>query len=71
MAKKTRGRRKLIFGKRKIALRAFGDDARWRTIPSLMGELPIFKMGGHFCAYEDALDDAMAAKEQAAMQAAE
>jgi hypothetical protein len=64
-------KRRVIFGAKAIAIRAFGDETHWRSIASLMGELPIFKVGRKLAAYEDAIDAVMTKKEQAALPAAE
>ena len=62
-------RRRLLRGARRLSLKIYGDEDGWRSIATLAArkELPIWRLCGGFVAFEDALDDALAAKERAVM----
>jgi hypothetical protein len=49
-------------GKRALSAKIFGTDEHWRSIPGLIGELPIFDLAGIYVGYDDELDAAIAAK---------
>jgi hypothetical protein len=63
--------RRLVMGARAIAKHVFGNPGATLSIyeAARNGELPIFKINSRLAAYADALDEVMAAKEQAALDA--
>ena len=66
MAKPKHRNRILHRGKKALSTKVYGTDKHWRSIPALQGELPIFQLNGHYVGYDDAIDDALRAKQQGA-----
>jgi hypothetical protein len=65
MIEKRKPRGRLLRGARAIAGHVYGSEEHWRSIYNVVSELPIFLLGGLLCAYDTALDEAMARKEAA------
>jgi hypothetical protein len=53
-------------GKRALSKKIFGTDEHWRSIPGLIGELPIFELAGVYVGFDDEIDAALRAKQEAA-----
>jgi hypothetical protein len=49
-------------GKRALSTKIYGTDEHWRSIPALIGELPIFELAGVYVGYDDEIDAALEAK---------
>jgi hypothetical protein len=67
MKAECQGRGQLLRGARLLAGYILGDEDQHRTVYNLVGELPIFMMGGRLCGYTGSLDRALAEKEAAAV----
>lgn len=51
-------------GKKALSNKVYGTDKHWRSIPALQGELPIFQLNGQYVGFDDAIDDALRAKQE-------
>jgi hypothetical protein len=67
MKAECHGRGRLLRGARKLAGFILGDEDQHRTVYYLVGELPIFMMGGRLSGYTGSIERAIAEKEAAAM----
>jgi hypothetical protein len=70
MKAERNGRGQLLRGAPQLAIYLFGSEEHHRSIYHLVGELPIFKLGGLLCGYTKSLERAIAEKEAAAMRPA-
>ena len=63
----TSTERKLCVGAKAISRFIYGDEKHERVIYESQGDLPIFRLNGQVCAYEDTLAEAVAQREAAAI----
>jgi hypothetical protein len=70
MKTERHGRGQLMRGARELAVFIFGDEDRHRSVYAMVGELPIFMLGGRLSAYTKSLERAIAEKEAAATRPA-
>jgi hypothetical protein len=59
--------RHLLIGAKAISRFIYGDEKHERIIYESQDDLPIFRLNGQVCAYEDALAEAVAQREAAAI----
>ena len=48
-----------------LSTKIYGTDEHWRSIPALIGELPIFELAGVYVGYDDEIDAALENKANA------
>jgi hypothetical protein len=70
MKAERNGRGQLLRGAPALAVYIFGSEEHHRSIYHLVGELPIFKLGGLLCGYTKSLERVIGEKEAAAMRPA-
>jgi hypothetical protein len=70
MKAESHGRGQLLRGAPALAGYIFGSEDHHRSIYAMVGELPIFMLGGRLCGYTGSLERAIASKEAGAMRPA-
>lgn len=69
MQAKTNDRGRLLLGARRLAVKVFDNEERYRSMynPTLQRELGLFFLGPNLAGYEGVIDAVLAAKVDAAM----
>jgi hypothetical protein len=71
MKAESLGRGQLLRGAPALASYIFGSKDHHRSVYYLVGQLPIFMLGGRLCGYTKSLERAIAEKEAAATRPAD